>query len=86
MSYYNFRNASGIDNLIDRNEYSAYYQRRNPFSNPISNHINSQREFSLIDRNRDGRIDYHEYRDAKYRQNGYYPGYYSSNHFGGYSY
>ena len=77
MSYNKFRYISGIDNMIDRNEYNHYYQQRNPFSHPGSNFINSQREFSLMDRNGDGRIDYHEFRDAEMRKNGYFPGMHS---------
>ncbi|RNA17808.1 hypothetical protein BpHYR1_042670 [Brachionus plicatilis] len=84
MSYYKFRNISGMDHSIDKNEYSAYYQNSHPYSNPYSNYRNSHDEFSLVDRNRNGRIDYHEFRDAENRKNGYYPGQYSSNFYGGY--
>lgn len=86
MSYEKFRYISGIDNLIDRHEYSAYYQRKHPFANPYSNYRNSQDEFSLIDRNGDGRIDYYEFRDAEIRKHRYYSGNYSPFGFGGYNY
>ncbi|CAF0951566.1 unnamed protein product [Brachionus calyciflorus] len=79
MSYHTFRNIAGIDNSIDRNEYLAYYQSRHPFSSPYSNYRRANEEFNLIDRNRNGRIEYHEYADAQMRKHGgYYPGQYSS--------
>lgn len=79
MSYYSFRNIAGMDNSIDRNEYSAYYNSTHPFSSPYSNYKNANDEFSLVDRNRNGRIDYHEFADAQSRKNGgYYPGSYTT--------
>lgn len=88
MSYEKFRYISGIDNMIDRNEYTSYYQSNNPYSHPYTNYRNAQDEFSLIDRNGDGRIDYYEFRDAEQRKygHGYYPGSYSQFGYGGYRY
>lgn len=85
MSYHNFRNISGIDNAIDRNEYQAYHQMTHPYTNPYTNARHANEEFGLIDRNRNGRIDYHEFADAQHRKSGYYPGNYTSG-YGSYGY
>ena len=66
MSFPMFSNIAGFDNLIDRHEFSNYYQMTHPFSGPGAAH----EAFNLIDRNRDGRIDYFEFRDSQYRNPG----------------
>lgn len=76
MSYNLFRNISGMDNLIDRGEYGAYYQSNHPFTHPYINSINASREFTYADRNRDNRLDYFEFA-AGPRTNGYFPGSYT---------
>lgn len=73
-----FRQISGIDDLIDRNEFEAYHQYQYPYLDPISNRIHANYVFSLIDRNGDNRIDFYEFADAERRKYGYYPGYYSN--------
>ena len=87
MSYYNFRNVSGIDNQIDRNEYNAYQQITHPYTDPYTNARHANQEFNLVDRNRNGKIDYNEFADAEQRKNGYYPGNLTSGYsYGNYSY
>ena len=77
MSYYNFRNIAGMDHLIDRNEYAAYKQATNPYTDPYTNYRHANHEFSLMDRNGDGRVDYYEYADAQRRKYGHYPQHYN---------
>jgi hypothetical protein len=83
----NLRYKSGIDGVMDRNEYAADYNQQHPYDSPYSNYRHANEEFNLADRNRDGRVDYYEYSDAQYRKHGggYYPGAYSSR-YGSYSY
>lgn len=87
MSYHLFRSIAGIDSLIDRNEFATFNQMMNPFNDYFSNMIQSNMQFSLMDRNGDGRIDFWEFADAQRRLNhGLYPGFYSGigGHFYGY--
>ena len=85
MSYHNFRNISGIDNSIDRNEYQAYYGMTHPFSSPFSRGRDANEQFNLFDRNRNCRVEYHEFADAQQRQSFYYPGNFSTGSYGSYS-
>ncbi|RNA23955.1 hypothetical protein BpHYR1_016273 [Brachionus plicatilis] len=71
-----FKKISGMDSLIDRNEYEVYHHYKHPYLDPVSNRIQANHEFSMIDRNRDNRIDYYEFADAERRRYGYYPEYY----------
>ncbi|RNA34654.1 hypothetical protein BpHYR1_049314 [Brachionus plicatilis] len=78
MSYHMFRSIAGIDSLIDRNEFAAFNQMMNPYNDYFTNMLQSNIQFSLMDRNGDGRIDFWEFADAQRRLNpGFYPGQYS---------
>ncbi|CAF0818393.1 unnamed protein product [Brachionus calyciflorus] len=67
MSYYNFRNVSGADNLIDYNEFSELTRQKYPYLDPISLNEIAREKFALTDRDASGRINYNEFVDANYR-------------------
>ncbi|CAF0974254.1 unnamed protein product [Brachionus calyciflorus] len=75
MSFLKYRNIAGMDRQIDREEYAAYYDITHPYNSPYSNYRRANEEFNLLDRDRNGRIDYHEYADGESRKYGGYGGY-----------
>ncbi|CAF1020948.1 unnamed protein product [Brachionus calyciflorus] len=69
MSYYEFRNFAGADNLIDFNEFLEITRQKYPHLDQQTIFEIARDTFSLMDKNGDGKINFNEYSEAKFREN-----------------
>ncbi|CAF1020966.1 unnamed protein product [Brachionus calyciflorus] len=67
MSYFEFRNVAGADNLIDFNEFLQVTRQKYPYLDMNSVYEIARDKFALMDRDRNGRISYDEFADAAFR-------------------
>lgn len=68
MSYSEFRRVAGIDHQIDFNEYFEYTRRKYPNMDKQTVYRVAKDNFSLIDRDRNNKIDYKEFSEAEARK------------------
>ena len=69
MSYNEFRNVSGADKMIDFNEFVEITRQKYPHLDQQSIFEIARDKFALMDKNGDGRINYNEFAEAKFREN-----------------
>ncbi|CAF0818373.1 unnamed protein product [Brachionus calyciflorus] len=68
MSYYEFRTVSGADNLIDFNEFLEITRQKYPHLDQQTIYQIAKDKYALMDKNADGKINYSEFAEAKFRQ------------------